>query len=79
MEHPGTHPLPIQGKPTIFGGINGSIGMFRLKHLYSRLWVVYSRFHYTYPTKTNLRTLGAHTTIKMCQTHDCTILYSRKI
>ena len=28
MEHPGTHPLPIQGKPTIFGGVNGSIGMF---------------------------------------------------
>ena len=27
MEHPGTHPLPIQGKPTIFGGVNGSIGM----------------------------------------------------
>ena len=26
MEHPGTHPLPIQGKPTIFGGVNGSIG-----------------------------------------------------
>ena len=29
MEHPGTHPLPIQGKPTIFGGVNGSIGMLR--------------------------------------------------
>ena len=28
MEHPGTHPLPIQGKPTIFGGVNGSIGMW---------------------------------------------------
>ena len=27
MEHPGTHPLPTQGKPTIFGGVNGSIGM----------------------------------------------------
>ena len=30
MEHPGTHPLPIQGKPTIFGGVNGSIGMITI-------------------------------------------------
>ena len=30
MEHPGTHPLPIQGKPTIFGGVNGSIGMLAI-------------------------------------------------